>query len=308
MGKITLGHICCGGGGDIFGAKLAGVKSLWAFDYSEAAVNTVKINHADVETFIADIRNINPLRLSPVDIVICGIPCQPFTLIGRRLQEKDKRDISRDVARVIKRIRPQFIIFENVREYQNSKGIEVLNSELSDYKINWKVLNVADYGVPQQRKRLFGIASLFSLVEFPAATHTEHSDLFDQRPSWVRFGAIRDGQGMKPLSVKAIRGVLKRLRRHIKKSSGFSVQVIGDDDMMMTVLGVMWRGSGTSSHSTLIWDNGMIRNVSLIEARRAQGFPDSYVFCGTQKEQWQQIANAIPSPIAKILIETIKGL
>lgn len=293
------------------GAKAAGIKPVWAFDINTSAVETVKANHYEVHAFIADVRDITQsiTALTRVDMLFCGIPCQPYTRIGKRGGDTDERAISQHVSRLVLAIRPRYLVFENVREYRSSKGFSVLNEELSavGYKVVWDVVNVADYGVPQRRSRLFGIGVRGDCTpQFPAHTHTKERSLFDQRPSWRRFKTIKDGAGMKPLSAKALRGVLRRLAAHSKKGNGFSVQVIDEKSMMMTVLGVMYRGSGTSSNSTLIWDNGTIRNVSFLEARRAQGFPDDYVICGTKKEQWQQVGNAWPPLMVTRLVDSLK--
>lgn len=303
--QLTTGHICCGAGGDILGAKMAGAKPVWGFDLSESAIQTAKANHPDVLIHQGDIKNMD-CDFPRVDLVICGIPCQPFTSIGRRLQEKDERDISYDVAEKIKKIRPDFLIFENVREYQKSKGFEILNNELAEYTINWHVLNVADYGIPQRRIRLFGLGSLGGYYNFPKPTHSPISDLYDQRIPWQTFKSIRNGKGMSPLSSKAIKGIWRRNNKHIAKGNGFSIQIVDDDDMCPTVLGNIYRGSGTSSNSIMVYDKGILRNMTYLESKRGQGFPDDYIFCGRAPERWQQIANAIPPLMAKMFIGVFK--
>lgn len=308
---LKSGHICCGAGGDIVGAKAFGIQPVWAFDKNSSAVETVLENHADVKAFVADVRNIDASRLDPIDILFCGMPCQPYTRIGRRRGEEDERAISQDILRIILVLKPQYLLFENVREYQKSVGFDTLNTELTNqgYCITYGTSNVADYGIPQRRIRLFGVG-IFDracVPQLPAPTHTRNRNLFDQRPEWIKFGAIKDGVGMRPLSAKALKGVLRRLSNHSKTGNNFSVQVINQADMMMTVMGTMWRGSGTGSNSTLIWDNGIVRNVSFLEARRAQGFEDTYKFRGTNKEQWQMVGNAWPPLMVTRLIESLVG-
>lgn len=309
---ITTGHLCCGAGGDILGSKAAGAIPLWAIDKDEDAISSVHINHPDIPfIYVGDLNQIDfSNKRFAADIVISGIPCQPFTKIGRRLKDKDERDISVAVAEAIIKIRPNYIIFENVKDYKGEKGFIFLNKRLAQYGIEWRTLNVADYGVPQKRQRLFGLGSLAHVqrLKFPESTHTEDPGLFDQRAAWLKFKTIKDRQDMKPLSAKALRGVLRRLRKHSENGRGFSIQIIDECDMMFTILGTMCRGSGTGSHSTLIWDDGKIRNVSFIEARRAQGFPDDYIFCGKGKAPWLQVANAIPPTIAEQFIRGLKNL
>lgn len=303
--KTTTGHLCCGAGGDILASKLSGCSPLWGIDIDDAAVKTARLNHNDVKILQVDIKNM--CDVETVDILICGIPCQPFTRIGRQLKEKDKRDISLYVATTIKKIQPRYLIFENVREYKSSMGFEILNNELSDYKIHWDTINVADYGIPQRRKRLFGLGSLDKNITFPKPTHCNpvHAGLFQQLSPWVTFQSIKNGDGMPPMSAKAIKGIWRRQQKHISKGNGFSIQIIEDDDMCPTVLGQMYRGSGTGSNSIMIYDRGYLRNISFLEIRRAQGFPEYYIFFGKAKERWLLVGNAFPPLMARKLIEAI---
>lgn len=280
---------------------------MWAFDIEESCISTVIANFAfKVNAIQADIRGLPSNAFDRVDLIICGIPCQPFTRIGRRKKEADERDISSSVAREIKKLMPKWIIFENVREYKNSIGFEILNEILvPHYNLNWKELNFADYGIPQRRHRLIGLGNIYNPPVFPNPTHTKQPTLMNNLSPGKLFGEIRDRNGMPPLSVTAIRGLLRRYGNHREKGNGFSIQIIDDNDVMFTVLGTMYRGSGTSSHCNLIWEEGRIRNVSILEARRAQGFPDNYIFVGTIPRQWQMIANTLPPDLTKILIQSL---
>lgn len=67
----------------------------------------------------------------------------------------------------------------------------------------------------------------------------------------------------------------------------------------------MWSGSGCKTNIVIVYDDGRLRHLSFLEARRAQGFADDYMFCGTNKDNWLMVANAIPPGIAKVYIENI---
>lgn len=106
---ITTGHICCGAGGDILGAKLAGALPQLGFDLNAMAVHTARANHPDVTLHHADLRSIQLRDLSAVDMIICGIPCQPFTPIGKRLKALDIRDITIPLVKLICDLQPKAI-------------------------------------------------------------------------------------------------------------------------------------------------------------------------------------------------------
>ncbi|MBF0554117.1 MAG: DNA cytosine methyltransferase [Nitrospirae bacterium] len=304
---LTTGHICCGAGGDILGAKLAGAVPLWGFDLNAAAVHTARANHPDTTIHHADLRSIRLQDLSAVDMIICGIPCQPFTPIGKRLGVKDIRDITIPLVKLISDIRPAYLLFENVREYKSSESFNVLNEALAMYEIDWQVINYADYGIPQRRLRLFGLGKLWDGKAFghPNATHTESPDMFNRLLSWVKFADIRDGADMRPMSARAISGVFSRRLKYIKSGHGFSLQLIDGNNLCPTVLATMHSGSGCKSNMVIVYDDGRLRHLSFLEARRAQGFPDDYMFCGNNKDNWLMVANAIPPGIAAVYIQNI---
>ncbi|MBF0487878.1 MAG: DNA (cytosine-5-)-methyltransferase [Nitrospirae bacterium] len=304
---LTTGHICCGAGGDILGAKQAGAIPLWGFDLNAMAVHTARANHPDTTIHHADLRCIKTTDLSAVDMIICGIPCQPFTPIGKRLKEKDTRDITIPLVKLIDNLRPAYLLFENVREYKSSDSFQILNDGLSMYDINWQVINYADYGIPQRRLRLFGLGKLRDgdALQHPKQTHTESPDIFNQLSPWIKFSDIRDGKDMRPMSARALSGAFSRRSKYIKSGHGFSLQLVDDNNLCPTVLATMYSGSGCKSNMVIVYDNGRLRHLSFLEARRAQGFTDDYMFCGNKKDNWLMVANAIPPGIAKTYIRRI---
>jgi DNA (cytosine-5)-methyltransferase 1 len=239
-------------------------------------------------------------------MIVCGIPCQPFTSIGKRLQAQDIRDITIPLSRLISDLRPTYLLFENVREYKSSESFQILNDTLSMYEINWQVINYADYGIPQRRKRLFGLGVLRggSPLQHPKPTHTESPDIFNQLLPWNTFSKIRDGAAFHPMSARAIKGVFTRRIRYIKTGHNFSIQLIEDNGICPTILATMCTGSGSKSNMVIVYDDGRLRHLSFLEARMAQGFPDDYIFGGYKKDQWLMVANAIPPGIAR---EKIRG-
>ena len=177
--KPTVVSLFSGGGGLDLGFKNAGYDIVWAIDNNINAVNTYKANIGN-HIKCADITKEPVEGIPHTDIVIGGPPCQSFSLAGNRHVEDARGQLVWRYIDIIKHVKPKAFVFENVTgllSAKNSKGekiVELLKKAFSDigYKINLKVLNSADYGVPQRRKRVF-IVGLMGDKEFvfPNPTH-----------------------------------------------------------------------------------------------------------------------------------------
>ena len=166
-----------GPGGMGLGAKLAGINVKLAVEKDFAAAKTYLQNHRDTTVVIDDIRNINEFNFtSNNDIILFGgPPCQGYSKLNRktRTAENPKNWLFLDFIRSIRLINPEWIVIENVPGLAGmEKGffLESICDNLSDlgYTPNFKILNAADFGVPQRRERLFIIASRSGVAfQFP---------------------------------------------------------------------------------------------------------------------------------------------
>ncbi len=168
-----------GAGGLSKGLEEAGFDIIWALDYEKHCKPTYDQNH-DCELDIGDIREIDPskLEISPkdVDFIAGGPPCPTFSVVGRskinsidnRSNTKDERhQLYQDFLRFVKYFEPDSFIMENVSgmlSAENEEGkqvVEVIKKEMEelDYHVEYQLLDAADYGVPQNRERLFFIGS-----------------------------------------------------------------------------------------------------------------------------------------------------
>ena len=170
-----------GGGGLDLGFKVAGFNIIWAIDNNLNAVNTYKKNIGN-HIIHEDINKLNLNSIPKADIVIGGPPCQSFSLAGKRDVEDDRGQLVWKYIHIIEKIKPKAFVFENVTGLQsakNSSGEKVLDLlklafQNIGYSISTQVLNAADYGVPQKRKRVI-IVGLKDGKEFifPKPTHSE---------------------------------------------------------------------------------------------------------------------------------------
>lgn len=168
--KFTFIDLFAGIGGTRLGFESAGGKCVFTSEWDTFAQKTYEANFGDVPH--GDITKISASDIPDFDVLLAGFPCQPFSSIGRRqgFEHKTQGTLFYDVARIIKEKQPKAFMLENVPgllTHDNGKTFEVIQSTLLElgYTVDFKVLNSADFGVPQQRKRIYIVGFRSDLVE-----------------------------------------------------------------------------------------------------------------------------------------------
>lgn len=179
---IRVVSLFSGGGGLDLGFLWAGFKIIWAIDNAPDAVATYKKNIGD-HILLADINSINPSDIPACDLIIGGPPCQSFSLAGKRQTEDKRGQLIWKYMDILREKRPKVFLFENVqgllsaRNSRKEKIIDLLGKEFRDlgYSIISKLINAADYGVPQIRQRVIIIGHNQNVaLDFPQKTHSEN--------------------------------------------------------------------------------------------------------------------------------------
>ena len=176
--KLKILSLFAGAGGMDLGFKNAGFDIVWANDFDPDSVKTYKRNFGD-HIVLGDIEKIrtNNMPNNP-DVVIGGFPCQGFSIanLGRSVDDS-RNKLYKQMLRVIRVKKPKFFVAENVAGILTlGKGI-VMQKIIKDfksigYKVDYKLLNAADYGVPQARRRVFIIGNRLNLENpFPRQSH-----------------------------------------------------------------------------------------------------------------------------------------
>jgi DNA (cytosine-5)-methyltransferase 1 len=191
---FTAVDLFAGGGGLTVGLKKAGFKVVGAVEIEEHALATYEANHKDVKTFCQDIRSLSGKELlaaSPtgkIDLLAGCPPCQGFSSLTAKYKKTDPRNfLIREMGRLVEEVRPNAIMMENVPGL-TQKGHPLFNEfirkiERLGYKVEHRVLQVADYGVPQSRRRLVLFAGLGYSIPFPEATHSKSPS--GKQKAWV---------------------------------------------------------------------------------------------------------------------------
>ncbi len=177
MTKHTAIDLFSVAGGLTLGLHDAAIDTVAAFEIDSAATETYKSNFPDVELCVQDVRDVDFSAFAgEVDIVAGGPPCQPFSVAGNQRAQMDTRDCVPEFVRAVREIRPKMFMMENVFGLATQRHSGYLDGvvaelEAAGYRVSHGVLDAADYGVPQNRRRLFIIGGRQCDVSLPTPTH-----------------------------------------------------------------------------------------------------------------------------------------
>ena len=177
--KFTLISLFAGAGGMDKGFNLAGFDILWANDFDKYAVDTYKKNLGN-HIILGDITQIPSDQIPDnPDVVIGGFPCQGFSVNNTKRSMEDKRNfLYKELLRVVKDKNPKVFVAENVKgllSMEKGKVIEMIKKDFENlgYTVDYRVLNAADYGVPQARERVIIIGNRIGVKNiYPEQTHS----------------------------------------------------------------------------------------------------------------------------------------
>ncbi len=193
-GKPIAVDLFSGAGGMSLGFCQAGFEIAAAFDYNPRCVDVHAENFRRGESVIADLssatgrelRRLGKIGRRHIDVLFGGPPCGGFSVAGQRDPDDPRNRLLLRFATLVDELRPSFFVVENVRGLLIGDAMKVLERfrskvEKAGYEVAWpvRILNAADYGVPQKRERIFilGCKSGLALPEYPTATTPADSDI-----------------------------------------------------------------------------------------------------------------------------------
>lgn len=300
-----------GAGGLDLGFKMAGHDIVWANDLYEDAVETYKYNLGN-HIICKDIANIDTKEIPECDIIIGGFPCQGFSVANMKRHESDERNaLYRQLIRVIEAKKPKFFLAENVKGLISLGKGAVFNMILNDfsqlgYKVSYKILNAADYGVPQTRQRVI-IVGVRNDLEFEYVFPTPTNDRTGENglPLWISVGEalshIPDPDSPNELSNH------EYSKYKLQFNGYLGHRALNPEKPAPTVTA---RGDNKGGVVILPHPNGT-RRMSCRELAAVQSFPLDYKFLGNRSSVYRQIGNAVPPllgyAVAKIFNQYDEG-
>jgi DNA (cytosine-5)-methyltransferase 1 len=287
-----------GAGGLDLGFKMAGHNIVWANDLYGDAVETYRANLGR-HIVCKDIFSVDESEVPDCDIIIGGFPCQGFSVANTKRNVNDERNqLYKQLMRVINAKQPKFFLAENVKGiFSLAKG-EVLKMILNDfsgmgYKVQAKVLNAADYGVPQLRQRVFIIGVRYDVdfsFDYPMPTNSANGS--DGLPRWVCVG---DALAVLPDPDEPNSIPNHDYSKYKLRFNGYlGHRTIDPEKPAPTVTA---RGDDRGGVVVLHHPNNQ-RRMSCRELATVQSFPIDYAFWGTRSSVYRQIGNAVPPLLA----------
>ncbi|AUD64076.1 DNA (cytosine-5-)-methyltransferase (plasmid) [Tenericutes bacterium MO-XQ] len=210
--SLNVVSLFSGGGGLDLGFLANGYNIIWASDIDKNAVDTYKHNIGN-HIIQADLNEIDIQSIPKSKILIGGPPCQSFSLIGKRDTNDHRGKLVWKYLEILEHVNPEAFVFENVtgilsaKDSNGNKVIDLLVRKFSElgYIVTWKIINAAEYGVPQKRKRVIIVGLKNEKFIFPEETH------FDNEKGKNRFVSVEEALDDLPPASKNISSTLKYL-------------------------------------------------------------------------------------------------
>lgn len=341
MEKYTAIDLFCGAGGLHIGFENAGFNIKLCVDNNDIVEKTHRRNFPNIPIINRDIKKVSTDEIreylddKTVDVIIGGPPCQGFSTIGHRVSSNPEKRSQKDprnelvltYARIINEIRPKFIVMENVKGILTLEKGAYLNNVLSiltkaGYNVEFKLINMADYGVPEVRERVIIIGNRIGMpVTFPAPDHSDNAD--DNLPAWENcWNVLKDLEKMPDtpsFNHVALKHTCKNIERYklIPEGGRLPEDKLSKELYRKNFGNTYKRLARNRPALTMVPGNDAFpihptldRSLTVREAARIQTFPDSIIFEGNRRQQGHQVGNAVPpvfsKKLAMFILEQIK--
>jgi len=362
-------EIFSGAGGLAKGLELSGFEHAAFVEFNKHACDSLAENFDSERIFFGDIKDFDLDSLEKIDIVAGGPPCQPFSLGGKHKANQDSRDMFPYAIRAIEKLTPKAFVFENVKgllrqsfsdyfeyiilrlsypdfaspEHSNWENhlkklrcIDKFDYTGKKYDVKFKLINAADYGVPQTRERvvIVGIRSDLALPwSFPVETHSEDRLLWDMYITSEYWKRHKIPKSLRPTLSGSLKEKIARLYDKYglfepellpwktirdslfdmpdpKSNHGIIDHIFRDgartypghtgSDFDWPSKTIKAGGHGVPGGENMIrFNDGSVRYFTTFEAKRIQTFPDDFIIKGAWGETMRQIGNAVPVLLAE---------
>lgn len=305
-----------------FGEK---IETVFVSEWDENAQKTYRINYKDSFPIAGDITQISEEDVPEFDICLAGFPCQAFSLAGKRMGfEDDYKGLCRgtlfqDVVRICELRKPKVIFCENVKGliiHDKGRTFKIIKKafEQIGYKVYDQILNSRDFGVPQNRERIYIVAFRNDIdsknFSFPVGnrSNTCIKDIMEKEPVSVKYY----------LSTTYIDTLKRHKERHMAKGNGFGYEIRSPDGQAGAIV-----CGGMGRERNLIVDDRLtnfkpithikgevnregIRKMTPREWARLQGFPDDFKLELADTHLYKQFGNSVTVNVIEAIAKQIR--
>lgn len=300
-------------------------KTVFVSEWDEYAQKTYKANFKDDFEIAGDITKVNEKVIPPFDICLAGFPCQAFSLAGKRQGFNDdykgmcRGTLFQDVVRICDEHKPKVIFCENVKGltiHDRGRTFKVIKGafEQIGYRVFYKILNSRDFGVPQNRERIFLVCFRNDLApetfEFPEPTDRSKTirDILDEAPISPKYY----------LSDVYLESLKRHRAHHEALGHGFGYEIKELDGIASAIV-----CGGMGRERNLLIDHRKhsmtpvthikgeinkedVRKMTPREWARLQGFPDDYKFVLSDTHLYKQFGNSVTVNVIKAIAEKVR--
>lgn len=307
---FTFIDLFCGVGGIRLPFQQLGGRCVFSSEWDKFAQKTYYRNYG--ERPHGDITKIANDQIPGHDILLAGFPCQPFSQAGLGLGFEDTRGtLFFEIERIIEGHRPRAFLLENVkrlRTHDQGNTLRVIREHLENlnYELYIDVLRAADFGLPQNRERLFIVGFNRDLLNDPE--NGSFNFTFPE-PTGVstRLGDILQEyvDEVYTISDTLYAGHLRRLEKHRERGNGFGFSLFNHDSVYTNTLSARYYKDG----SEILIDQGPETNPRKLtprECARLQGFPDEFVIPVSNTQAYKQFGNSVPVNVIRAIARRMK--
>ncbi|MFI2753685.1 DNA cytosine methyltransferase [Cellulomonas sp. P22] len=207
MSGIPMIDLFAGCGGMTQGFVAEGFEPILAVEWDRAAAATYAANHGEEHVVAGDIAQVPTAEIPPARLIVGGPPCQGFSNLGLKDLNDPRNQLWREYLRFVGAARPEVFVVENVDRFSTSPEFQMLLAEadhgaLREYELTWAVLNSADYGVAQRRKRTIVIGSRVGRIAMPTPTHMKSPSTGGELLPWRTLRDVISGLPTNPASTE----------------------------------------------------------------------------------------------------------
>ena len=301
------------------------IETNFVCEWDKHAQKTYRANYEDDFEITGDITQVDEKNVPSFDICLAGFPCQAFSIAGQKMGFNDdyrgrcRGTLFFDVARICAQHKPRIIFCENVKGlvmHDKGRTLNVITQTLKElgYAVYHKVLNSKDFGVPQNRERIYIVGFRNDIdssgFAFPDATNKDTTilDVMETSVPSVKYY----------LSDVYLESLRKHKKRHESKGNGFGYIVRNPNDIACAIV-----CGGMGKERNLLYDPRIkdftpithirgnvnregIRKMTPREWARIQGFPDSYILPLADVHSYKQLGNSVTVPVIAAIAQQIK--
>ena len=275
------------------------IEFVFASEIDKYARITYENNFGDIPH--GDITKVDPQDIPAFDFLLAGFPCQPFSHAGLKKGFDDIRGtLFFDIAKIVEFHHPKVVFLENVKGFKthdHGNTFAVVKRIFNNlgYKVFAEVLNAKDFGVPQNRERIYIVAFLDNdNFVFPIPPKQK-----------IKLGDILDKNIDKKYTIsdRLWAGHQRRKLEHIEKGNGFGYSLFDKNSKYTSTISARYYKDG--SEILITQENSNPRKITPREAARLQGFPEEFSIVVSDTQAYKQFGNSVAVPVIKSVAECI---